>query len=72
MKAIEIKHYPCELHVKSDNGQTYIINYDGMQGLYSKEDWLNTPLISSFNKESQEEILSALEATYNKDFFSEN
>lgn len=65
-----IENYPCELHVTADNGKTYIINYDGLQGELTKAEWRGDDTISMFDEESQDKILSALEMTYNLDFFA--
>jgi len=72
MKATQIKHFPCQLVIIDENGDNHTINYDGTQGEYSREEWLESDEIAIFDKDSQEEILQALEMTYNKPFFKED
>lgn len=71
MKATKIKHYPCELRIIADNGETYVINYDGTQGEYTREEWKEDEIVSMFDSESQEQILADLAMTYNGEFFAQ-
>lgn len=69
MKAIQIKHYPNELRIEADNGENYMLNYEGMQGELTRSEWRENEIVEAFDKESQDEILQALDMTYNGDFF---
>lgn len=60
------------IEVEADNGKTYTIKYDGLQGKLTKEEWRNSQPISMFDQESMDGILQALEMTYNGDFFENN
>lgn len=67
----QIKHYPSNLVIISDREDDYNIyelNYDGLQGELNKEEWKER--LPMYTEEEKEEILNALDMTYNKDFFS--
>ena len=71
-KTVEkIKRYPSTLDVfytSSEESGIFTIDFDGCQGAYTREDWIDEDL-SDFGKDSQEMILSALEGTCNNNFF---
>lgn len=69
MKSVKIEHLPNELRITADNGETYTINYEGMQGQLTKDEWRDDETIKAFDKDSQDDILQALDMTYNGDFF---
>ena len=45
------------------------INFDGCQGEYTREVWLEDPAIAQYSDHDKEEIITALDQTCNVDFF---
>lgn len=72
MKIVNIKQYPCELHIKADDSNTYVLNYDGQQGLFTRNEWKDDEVVSLFDDETQEYILDRLEMTTSNNFFAED
>ncbi len=77
--AINIKHYPGQLHIEyEDEGNIDseegidILNYDGQTGAYSRQDWREDTIICQYDQSSQDSILSALSMTSNQNFFDED
>ena len=48
------------------------IDFDGLIGELTREEWLEDPIIQEFDRESQEKILNALNHCSNVEFFAES
>ena len=70
MNTIEIGIFSTNL-VISKNRKLHNLEFDGQQGLFTRDEWVNEDL-QDYNKEEQEIILSALESTYNGNFFADS
>lgn len=55
---------------EEENIYSETLNYEGLQGEFTKSEWLEDNIISSYNDNSKESILYALDNSCNFDFFS--
>lgn len=57
----EIKMYKTNLElITVEEGESCSLNLDGTYGEFTEEDWYNDDIVSSFNKEGRDKIISTL------------
>lgn len=62
-KLSSIKRYPTNLVLFAEDGTSYTIDFDGLAGEFSREEWLDDPDIAQFDEDGREQILSSLSAS---------
>ncbi len=68
MNTIAIKSHKSNLVIEK-NGVSHNLDFDGNQGLFSEQDWIDGDL-QNYTEEEQEQIINALSNTCNCEFFA--
>ena len=70
MKTLKsIKKFPCHFRITTTEDDILVLDYDGQQGVFTREQWLDDEVLCQFDEESQDAILNELENTCNNNFF---
>jgi|JI6StandDraft_1071083.scaffolds.fasta_scaffold927810_2 hypothetical protein len=64
-----IKSFPGHLRLFTTNEEILILDYDGQQGLFTKNEWIDDETLMQFDEDSQAVIINYLENTSNNFFY---